>query len=180
MDENFYIIGLQEGDERIFRKLFERYYPRLCYFASSLLPFSESEEDVVQEAFEKLWQKRMNFYNLKAVKTFLYITVKNRCLNIHKHGKVVKKHADRRQEETIEAHTIMDHLLEAEVLEKVNGALQRLPPGCRSVLHLSYFEGLKNKEVAAQLKVSINTVKTQKQRGLSLLRAILKVSSIFF
>lgn len=80
MDEEFYITGLHQGDEKIFRELFEKYHTRLCYFANTLLPFSEGAEDVVQEAFVKLWQKKIDFHSLNAVKTFLYITVKNRCL----------------------------------------------------------------------------------------------------
>lgn len=175
MDEDFYITGLHQGDEKIFRKLFAKYHTRLCYFASTLLPSSEGVEDVVQEAFVKLWQKKTDFYNLNAIKTFLYITVKNRCLNIYKHDKVVKRYADLLQDEAGEDEA-MNRLLEAEILEKVHQALQKLPEGCRNVLHLSYFKGMKNREVAEHLHVSINTVKTQKKRALHLLRAILKVT----
>lgn len=178
MNEELYITGLHQGDEKIFRKLFERYHTRLCYFAANLLPFPEEAEDVVQEAFVKLWQKKTDFYSLNAIKTFLYIIIKNRCLNIYKHDKVVKKYADLLQDKAGQEDE-MDYLLEAEVLEKVHQALQKLPAGCRNVLHLSYFEGMKNKEVAEHLHVSVNTVKTQKQRALHLLRVILKVTSTF-
>jgi len=177
MDDEFYITGLHQGDESVFRELFDRYHNRLCYFATALLTTDQNAEDVVQEAFVKLWQKKGHFHNLPAIKAFLYITVKNHCLNIYKHDRVVRKYGDLLEEEQDADVTV--RLIEAEVLETVYQALQKLPSGCRNVLRLSYFEEMKNKEVADHLRISINTVKTQKKRGLQLLRTILKVTSLF-
>lgn len=179
MNDQFYITGLQSGDEDVFRELFDMYHSRLCYFAASILLSDESSEDVVQEAFVKLWQKKMHFSDLAAVKAFLYVTVKHQCLDIYKHDKVVRKYNDLLQKEDHLDYTI-NYVIEAEVLEKVHQAMQKLPLGCRNVMKLSYFEGLKNQAVADQLHVSINTVKTQKKRGLHLLRVLLKASSFFW
>lgn len=173
------ITDLHRGDEATFRVLYEKYHHRLTYFASRLLPEGESAEDAVQEAFIKLWQKRTYFYRPDAIKAFLYISVKNYCLNLCRHDQVARKYghavckADMK-EETDGA------VLESEVLEKVYRALQKLPNGCRQVIHLGYFQGLKNEDVANRLHVSVNTVKTQKKRGLHLLRAVLKVSVWWF
>jgi RNA polymerase sigma-70 factor (ECF subfamily) len=177
MDEEFYIKGLFEGDEQVFRGIFERYHTRLCYFAAALLTTDQDVEDVVQEAFVKLWQRRRHFQDSNSIKAFLYIAVKNRCLNICKHDQVVRKYGDRLEEG--QENDAMSSLVEAEVLENIHQALQKLPLGCRSVLHLSYFEGMKNKAIAEQLHVSINTVKTQKLRGLRLLRGLLKSAPLF-
>lgn len=177
MEEDFYIDGLHQGNEQVFKRIFEKYHTRLCYFARSLLPFSSDAEDVVQDAFVKLWQKKADFHSLHAIKAFLYISVKNRCLNIIAHDQVTKKYTGHLGQ--VPPSDIMQELLKAEALEKVYQALQKLPSGCREVLQLSYFEEMKNKEVAAHLQVSVNTVKTQKQRGLHLLRALMKITSIF-
>lgn len=180
MDETFYITFSQGGGQHNFRELFDQYHTRLCYFASSLLPEGRDTEDVVQEAFIKVWQKKEHFPNPDAIKAFLYITVKNACLNIYKHDKIIRKYGDLLQQEEADENNAMHRIIETEVLENIHQALEKLPAGCRNILHLSYFQELKNKEIAEQLHISINTVKTQKKRGLSLLRTILKVTSMWF
>ena len=172
MNEELYIAKLHKGDESIFRALFEEYHTRLCYFATNLLPDTEVPEDVVQEAFLKFWQKRHDFYHPKAIKSFLYITVKNHCLNILKHQRIVHKYE---QQADILKEELAGGIIESEVLANVHHALKKLPPGCRTVLQLSYFQNMQNKEIAHQLQVSINTVKTQKKRALHLLRKALNV-----
>lgn len=176
MSEDIHMGSLHSGDENTFQKVFDTYHTRLCYFATTLLTTEKEAEDVVQEAFVNLWQRRDSFQDINAVKAFLYVTVRNRCLNICKHGKVVRKYEDL-LDEAWEEDSI-SRLIEAEVLDGIYQALQKLPAGCRNVLQLSYFEGMKNKDIAEHLQVSINTVKTQKMRGLQLLRGLLKSSSV--
>lgn len=180
MEKTFYITFSQDSRQITFREIFEQYHTRLCYFAASLLPEGEEPEDVVQESFVKLWQKKEHFPNLDAVKAFLYITVKNSCLNIYKHDKIIRKYEDLLHQEEAGEDNAIRHIIESEVLANIHQALEKLPVGCRHILHLSYFQELKNKEIAEQLHISINTVKTQKKRGLNLLRTILKVTSIWF
>lgn len=178
MGEDIQMLCLHNGDENTFHRIFDTFHTRLCYYSAGLLASEKEAEDVVQEAFVNLWQRRSSFRDMEAVKAFLFVTVRNRCLNICKHGKVVRKYADNWEEGLEEDMT--SRIIEAEVLEDIYQALQKLPPGCRNVLELSYFEGMRNKDIAEQLQVSVNTVKTQKMRGLHLLRGILKSSSFIF
>ncbi len=180
MDEEILIANLHYGEPSAFREIFETYHTRLCFFASKFVPFGIAAEDVVQEIFLKLWEKKDEFHSIESVKAFLYISVKNHCLNLCKHDKVVKNFSGVASREEADEEKILNSILEAEVFEKVYKALETLPAGCRNVLHLSYFEGMKNKEVAEYLHVTINTVKTQKKRGLSLLRIAFKVTALFF
>lgn len=179
MDENQNTDTAPGCDEESFRGIFEEYHTRLCYFARSILPEGEAAEDVVQEAFVKLWQKKERFSHPDSIKAFLYITVRNNCLNIYKHRKVVKMFGDLspKKDHDEDSANGLSNLIEAEVLNNVYLALQKLPAGCRTVLNLSYFDGMKNQAIADQLGVSINTIKTQKQRGLNLLRDLIKRSS---
>lgn len=172
MDEKFYISESSQITDITFREIFEQYRIRLCYFATKLLSSKQDAEDVVQEAFLKLWSKRNRFHDLNAIKAFLYITVKNRCIDITKHHKIIR-HYEWEQTEGAE-EVIMMKLIESEVIEIVRVAIQKLPPGCRNVVIMSYFEKLKNKEISDQLHISVNTVKTQKARGLHLLSDLLK------
>lgn len=179
MDEQIYISRLHKGDEEPFRVIFERYHTRLCYFAARLLPPGQVPEDIVQEAFVQLWQKRDQFPDLINIKSFLYTAVKNRCLNILRHDRVIRKYGDLLRQEQPQTDALHG-IIETEVLQKIHQALEKLPDGCRNVLHLSYFEEMKNKDIAEQLNVSVNTVKTQKKRALQILRTLLKATPLFF
>lgn len=174
-DEEISIQALQEGEKETFRTIYERYHTRLCYFASKILPEGEAPEDVIQDVFVKLWQNKENFEKVDSVKSFLYITTRNHCLNLHKHNKVVQQFTNEPTPD-IKDGLIINHLIESEVLDKVHRAIEKLPLGCRNVMLLSYFEEMKNREVAEYLKISVNTVKTQKQRGVNLLRSLLKMT----
>ncbi|GAA4310141.1 RNA polymerase sigma-70 factor [Compostibacter hankyongensis] len=180
MSDESYIKSLHQGDEYAFRHIFNLFHTRLCYFASGFLGDTERSRDVVQDAFLKLWERRTDFEGIPAIRSFLYITIKNACLNAGKHEKVVHKYeADQRAvpEEAAE-NRIIHRLIEAEALEHIHQALQRLPAGCRRVVDLSYFGELRNEEVARQLRVSVNTVKTQKMRAIRILRGLLGESSL--
>lgn len=173
------ISGLNNGDEKAFHEIFNAFHSRLCFFAAGIVGDNISAEDLVQNAFVSLWQKRGDFNSPESVKSFLYIAVKNQCLNALRHGKMVKsKRSDILMARLVETD---DHpIVESEVLEKLFTAILDLPQGCRSVLHLGYFKKMKNHEIAEYLKISINTVKTQKKRALQLLRGLMKYPACWF
>jgi RNA polymerase sigma-70 factor (ECF subfamily) len=160
--------------------LFTLYYARLCYFGFKIIGEREAAEDLAQDAFLKLWERQNNFNNELPAKTFLYVTVRNACLNRIRHEKLEKKYsrANDSGEEAVELENGLHQMIQAEVLGEIHKAIEELPQGCRQVLKLAYFEGLKNHEIAEQLGISINTVKTQKARALQLLR--LKLDLVIF
>lgn len=178
MSEDKDIAGLQTGDAAAFRAVFDRYWPRMCHFAATMLPDAGDAEDVVQEAFVRLWEHRARFRQDDAVRAFLYTSIRNRCLNIWKHDKVVRKYGQMLGVPR-ERPDAISQIIEAEVLDRVHRALELLPAGCRHVLELSYFEGLRNQDIAARLKVSVNTVKTQKKRALHLLRGMIRQAPVW-
>lgn len=163
----------EQEKEKQFATLFELFNNRLVLFAKGMLPVGDEAADLVQEAFVALWQRMDSFSDLSAIKVFLYLTVKNKCLNIYKHEKVVRRYNNTQPPAPEDKHLLL-RLIEAEVAGEIQQALQQLPPGCQQVIHLSYFEGLRNHEIAERLHVSVNTVKTQKKRALRLMRDILK------
>lgn len=163
--------------ETTIENLFDAYYPRLCYFAFKMIDDKATAEDVAQDAFVKYWNRRGDFVNETAAKTYLYITVKNDCLNIIRHEGVEKKYLDQQDKNKTEDEKGLNQLIEAEVMGEIHKAIEELPPGCRQVLKLAYFEKMKNEEIAAHLDVSVNTVKTQKARALQLLRLKLDTGS---
>ena len=177
MDDNQLVYQFRIGREVAYKKLFDQFNKRLLYVAEGIVHNRGLAEDIVQEAFWKLWNRRSAFNDLSAIKAFLYLSVKNACRNHYKHEKVVEKYLSR-QGEAIEEGAVLAKIIEAEVMESLHHAIEKLPLGCREVVYLRYFEGMSIREVAEQLNISVNTVKTQKMRALQSLRLQLKTLSI--
>lgn len=158
-------------DKAAAESLFREYYARLCHYAFQFTGDAEQARDVAQESFVSyLAQQEQVSTHPAAVRNFLYTSVRNACLNLIRHHKVVEKFV---QEQTAAAPVeagAMQAIIRSEVLAAVHEALQSLPAECGRIVRLGYIEGLKNRQIAQLLNISVNTVKTQKQRGLQLLR----------
>ncbi|TPE41033.1 RNA polymerase sigma-70 factor [Pontibacter mangrovi] len=161
--------------EAALKQLFDRYYARLVYFAAQVVGCKETAEDVVQEAFIKYWNQRDTVApQEQAIKSYLYASVKHASLNLARHQQVKDSYvAAMRDQKTME-ESLEKALLQAEVLAQLHQALSTLPAHCQQISRMCYLEGMKNQEVAQELGISVNTVKTQKQRALQLLRLRLK------
>ncbi|RDC62778.1 RNA polymerase sigma-70 factor [Adhaeribacter pallidiroseus] len=159
------------SQEEVFEQFFKNYYPRLVYFAFQILGDKTKAEDTAQEAFIKFWDHKEEVsQNPVAIKNFLYSTVKNASLNIVRHEKVVEKYKSNFAPLEAEDATVINHIIQSEVLAEIHQAMQTLPESCQRISRMGYLEGMKNHEIAATLGISINTVKTQKQRAMQLLR----------
>ena len=150
--------------------LFNTYYARLCYFAYKLVKNQAAAKDLAQDVFLKYWYKRNEYSSELAIKNFLYLSLRNACLNHIRHDSIEKKYAETLADNALEEEKGLSYLIKAEALSAIHNAIESLPVGCKTVLQLAYFEGLKNEQIANEMGVSINTVKTQKQRALKLLR----------
>lgn len=163
------------GNEQAFQAVFRQHYQALCYFASSMVLDRQEAEDLVQETFSRLWHKRSDFQTAANVKAFLYISVKNACLNFIKH----KQRQHSREEafsylhETHADNAFDPVLVETEIIQALYEEIEQLPTKCRRVFKMSYLEGKKNEEIAEALHISYNTVRTQKLRAIKLIRASL-------
>ncbi len=170
---------IEDMDSGLYTKhLFDLYYARLCYFAHKIIGNKEGAEDIVQDAFVAYWKNQADFDNEPSIKSFLYLTVKNACLNVIRHETVIKRYAEIQDNTSLEEEKITSDIIRSEVAGEIHAAIAALPQGCRQVLTLAYFEGLKNDEIAQELEISVNTVKTQKARALQLLRLKLDVGSL--
>lgn len=148
-------------DKYSFDKLFRESYPALCSFAYQYVEDPALSEDLVQEVFVTLWERRGEIDKNLSIRAYLYTAVKNRCLNHMKHQKVRMKFAEV-ELLTKERHAFFrDSLIEEETHRLVYQAINELPEKCRKIIQMN-LEGFKNKEIAEQLNISINTVKTQK------------------
>ena len=90
-DENF-IAKLHFGEESIFKKIFKQFYLPIRSFASRFVKDNDIAEDIVQDVFLQMWEKRLMFATLSEIKSYLYTCVRNACLDHLKHERIKQKH----------------------------------------------------------------------------------------
>lgn len=163
--------GLTSGDAMAYSYMFKEYYHALCYYSTRIVGESGHAEDIVQDVFEKLWHKQIAFENLRHLKDYLYKSTRNASLNFLKgvqHSQERQAIFLHEQEETTAPDDL--ELIRMEVLREVCREIDNLPEQCAKIVRMSYIDGLRNEQIAAQLSISVQTVKNQKTRGMKLLR----------
>ena len=162
-------------NKELFEQIFEDMYIPLVVFAKGFLWENQLfAEDIVQDVFTNLLLSKKDFKNKLSLKSYLYISVKNSCLNSKKHAKVRQLYAeDKKAISTLKKTSFFDKILEEEVYAHLLKALDKLPKRCKEVFDLS-LKGYRNHEIAQAMKISLETVKSQKKRGKTLLSSALK------
>jgi RNA polymerase sigma-70 factor, ECF subfamily len=166
---------LVQGNELAFEKIFKIYYKPLCHYAYSFLNDGAEAEEVVQNTFVKIWERRSTIQVQTSVKAYLYSMVRNSCLNVIKHEKVKKEFAKDHQYISETSRPVVEEKMISNDLEsKIYEAMRALPEQCRLVFQLSRFEELKYQEIADQLEISVKTVENQMGKALKMMRLHLK------
>lgn len=127
-------------------------------------------EDLVQETFIRLWNAKDALEPSALGPGILYSSVKNACLNFLRRQKLEHSYLNNRSPEPFEDAVALNYIIRSEVLSEISRIVSTMPEGCQIVFKMGYLEGLRNTEIAKELGISINTVKTQKQRALKLLK----------
>lgn len=153
-----------------FDQVFEKFYRPLCFFATRIIQDKFDAQDIVQDVFVKFWQKENIPGEIHAVRAYLYVSVKNACFNHLEKNTVKFKHQQTLVNTDIEEATILNNIIQAEVLRQVFAAVDTLPEQCRKIIRMTFEDGKKAKEIACELGITISTVNNQKMRGLSLLK----------
>ena len=170
-NEDDYLAFFKAGQERGLAWLFELYYPSLVSFAQGYVKQLPVAEDIAGEAFVKLWQRRAGFDTSYAIRAFLYVVVRNASLShIRQHKKVIEYHKELSYTTPAEEGNVLQRLLQTEKLNEVYTALSTLQPGCGEVVRMMYIEGKNYKEIAAELNLSINTIRNHRSRAIMLLK----------
>jgi len=170
LDETTTLMALQKGDKTAFDALFRAYYTPLCYYAASLQNGDRTlAEDLVQQAFVKLWEQRESLQINWSVKAYLYRSVHNAALNQIRAEKVRDRYKQYNAD-YLEMNHQQASEPEPQLKERLQKALSALPAQCRQVFELSRFEELKYREIAEQLDISIKTVESQMGKALKILR----------
>ncbi len=150
-------------DTQAYKQLFLLFYPSLVHFAASILKSKESAEEIVSDVFIKIWQKRQHLDKVENLSFYLFTAVKNRCINQFNDFKNRAEIdiSDVATEFKSLYHDPEQTLISAENIKQIREAIQELPPRCRLIFKLVKEEGLKYKEVAELLQLSVKTVENQ-------------------
>ena len=171
--------ALRKGEEKAFEYLFDRYYEGLLNYAGRIVRETELAHDLVQETFCKLYEDHASLNIHLSIKSYLYKSVYNSCLNEIKHQKVVSNYADRELLDFYFSEIVQTPEAELALLgEDINNALReaidKLPERCREIFVMSKLKGMKYREIAESLGISQNTVEGQMAIALKKLREELR------
>lgn len=161
------------GEEKAFRKIYEKYNPMLRFFCLRYCDDKENASDAVQEIFVRLWEARLTFKNEEALRSYLFKTAKSLCLNQLRHEKVKNRYTQHiLQQEQYDS--FLEDMMEAEIFGILNQVFEEIPPACKEV-YLCSLEGKKHTEIAERFHISVNSVKKYKNRAHHFLRNKMKL-----
>lgn len=159
---------IEVRDRKVFRLLFDTFFPRACFFAGRLLNDQEAGADVAQEAFMAIWQKGECFANVQVFKAYLYMTLRNKCLNILRDRPALTDVEGAK--ELVSDDVRVDYLMmQQEVKGRILAEINKLPGIKRDIMMLR-LEGKSFEDISVELGLSLNTVKTHKKDSYKQLR----------
>lgn len=170
---------MHENDEDAFKELYELYYGRLFLFAKSIVRTKELAEEVVEDVFIRLWCNKASIPGIQNLNVYLYTAIKNTCLNTlsQKSKQLVSSSFDFLQiEPENEFYNPYELIVSSEMMQKMQQAIDSLPPRCKLIFRMVREDGLKYKEVAEILNISINTIDVQMAIAVKKICSALKIN----
>jgi RNA polymerase sigma-70 factor (ECF subfamily) len=165
---------IRKGDRKAFEQVFRAYYAALVRFALEILKDQDAAEDRVQEVFVKLWERREKIEIQTSLKAYLYMAVKNHCLNKLKTEARTQWMDDEQESEIHSGLAATDARVQTKLMAShIDQAIEMLPPRCALIFKMSRFEEKSYKEIAEALDLSVKTVEHQMGKALFLLRKYL-------
>lgn len=177
-DEKDLFEKIKKGDEKAFEILFHKYYGILSSFATKIIKNDVAAEEIVQDFFVKLWEKREQLFIETSLHNYLFRSIKNLCLNFIQHNKTKIRHAQMVLSE-VESNLSDSNYPEVDLFVKIEESINSLPEKRQEIFRLSRKDGLKYHEIAQKLNISIKTVETQMSLAIKTLREKLKNYSSF-
>lgn len=159
-----------------FSELYLTYYSRLVRFAKAFVVSEEDAENITQDVFTDLWEKRDFIVHIENMNAYLFRLVRNRSLDYLKHKMFEQRYVESMQA-LFELEYSLGYKFEASDMSEgndteilVRAAIGSLPKRCRDIFLLSRVEGLKYREISERLEISVNTVECQMGIALKKLR----------
>ena len=174
-NEGLFVKVRQHGDYTAFESLYRRFYVALTNYAYRYMRCRDKADDMVSEVFYKLWKKRAAISVTTSLQSYLFTSVRNKCLDqIRAEGRVNQCDETVLIDFDAACATPLQYTVGEELQKRIETAIEALPKDRRRIFRMSRDNGLKYKEIAATLGISIKTVETQMGRALRFLREELK------
>jgi len=173
------VLLLKQGNEIAFTEIYNRYWAEMYYHAFRMLKDEDQSKDIVQEVFITLWAKSTTINENIKLSGHLYISLRNKVLNLIAKDKVRNDYltsiASFIDEATLSGTQLLE---EKELLQLIENEIANLPPRMREIFELSRKQDLSHKQIAAQLNISEQTVKKTVQNALKILKPKLNAVNI--
>jgi RNA polymerase sigma-70 factor, ECF subfamily len=173
---------LRYGSKIAFEYVFTTYYSSLCRYAEEMVHDNYQAEDIVTNLFVVLWDDRKNICIHTSLRSYLYRSTYNACLNAIRKKKTENKYKDYfiHHAEFSKNHDYgssfypLSEIIENELDNRLKEVIDNLPPRCREIFLLSRVEELSHKEIADELDISVNTVKSHIMNALKSIQSEIK------
>ena len=159
--------------------IYSVYHDKLCSFAEKIVGNREDAKDIVSDLFQDLSESPKLLSDIKSMKSYLYTSVRNKCLKRLKHIQIQNKYAQMVNDNLDlffpnEDNDPLSELEHKETISKIQQAINSLPPKCKDIFVLAKIEGFTYQEIAEKSCVSVDTVHTHIRYALRKLRQLLK------
>jgi len=159
-------IRLKEGNPSAYEELFKQTFPRMLGYCKLFIHDQAQANDLVQECFVRLWEKRLTISPNQSVESLLFVMLRNRCLNYLRDQKneLIDKSISAIGENELQHLYQLDFTgreektLEESLIEAIRESVDNLPEKRKLVFIKAKIEGKKNKEVAEELGISVKAV----------------------
>lgn len=173
-DKETLMRAIKAGDEEALKSIFYEYFLPLFQNAYKYVKDEQIAEELTQDAFVNFWENRQQLTITTSVKNYLFVSVRNLCLNYLKSRYARQKSLFLDASEIDLVDETISENKDTELLQKkIQLAIQKLPEKCRIIFELSRHHGLTYQEIAEELGITKETVKTQIKLALKKLQAFL-------
>lgn len=188
MRESDILSRFSKGEGSAFKHIYEHYFDIVFYYILSLVHNKVEAEDLAEDVFIKLWEKRKTIRVKKSLKNYLLSTAHNIVIDFFSSKKIMQEKTDQHPEvayineteELIFKEFSDTYLIAKDLRKEIHKAINNLPNKCRRIFKMSRLYDMKNIEIAKKLDISINTVEKQISIALRRLREVLSEYIPFF
>ena len=166
---------VKKGDIKSFELLFRKYYTILCNYAYKIHKDMDTAEEIVQDLFFNIWEKRHSLTIESSVKSYLFKSTYNRSMLLMRHKSVKTRYEKYLKDNNgLTESDASEEIVVEELARVIDRTLEELPERSRKIFSLSRFEGLKYQEIAKRLSLSVKTIESNMGKALKLFRKNIK------
>ena len=153
--------AIQKGDKMAFEFIFNLYYKPLLGYVTTFSKNREQSEDIVQQSFVSLWEKRNKLQKNISPKNYLYTIAYNNYIDFYRKEKRTNALLEDLLKENLQNRIDEDQEFLDNRILKLRKVIENLPPRCKEILYLSKQRGLEYLEISEKLKISPKTIESQ-------------------